>query len=154
MYDDNADGKIDRAVTTFSETLAPFTAPASVFVLSAAPSGATLNTVNVSGNRATLALNQGAGAANTAVGSFRISLTSNVGGIRDASGNLSSHALTAPADRAAPVRVSSTMQDVSLNGRVDRLTAVFSETLQAYSAGTAPWTLTDVPSGGRWRRSQ
>ena len=68
MFDDNADGKVDRVVTTFSETLAPFTAPASVFVLSAAPSGATLNTVNVSANQATLALNQGAGAANTAVG--------------------------------------------------------------------------------------
>ena len=102
MFDDNTDGKIDRVVTTFSETLAPFTAPASVFVLSAAPSGATLNTVNVAANQATLVLNQGAGAANTAVGSFRVTLASNVAGIRDAAGNLSSHVATAPTDRAAP----------------------------------------------------
>ncbi|HEX4982708.1 MAG TPA: hypothetical protein VFV63_13470 [Ilumatobacteraceae bacterium] len=148
MFDDNADGKIDRVLTTFSETLAPFTAAATVFVLTAAPSGATVNTVNVSGNQATLALNQGAAAANTAVGSFRVALSSDVGGIRDTTGNLSSHAATAPTDRAAPVRVSSTMQDVSANGRVDRVTAVFSESLQAYAAGIAPWTLTNVPSGG------
>jgi hypothetical protein len=148
MFDDNTDGKIDRVLTTFSETLAPFTAPASVFVLTTAPSGATLNTVNVSANQATLALNQGAGAANTAVGSFRVTLTSNIAGIRDATGNLSTHVATAPLDRAAPVRVASTMQDVSANGRVDRLTVTFSETLAAYTAPTTVWTLTDVPSGG------
>ncbi len=119
-----------------------------MFVLSAAPSGATLNTVNVSANQATLALNQGAAAANTAVGSFRISLASNIAGIRDATGNLSSHAPTAPTDRAAPVLVTLALLDNNGNGKVDRVTALFSETLQAYSAGTAPWTLTNVPSGG------
>ena len=148
MFDDNADGKIDRVVTSFSEALAPFTAPASVFVLTAAPSGATLNTVDVSANQATLALNQGAGAANTAVGSFRVTLTSNVAGIRDAAGNLSSHVATAPLDRAAPVLVTLALLDSTGNGKVDRVTALFSESLQAYSAGTAPWTLTNVPSGG------
>ncbi|HWM22013.1 MAG TPA: hypothetical protein VNO51_20145, partial [Ilumatobacteraceae bacterium] len=148
MFDDNTDGRIDRVVTAFSETLAPFTAPASVFALSAAPSGATLNSVNVVANQATLVLNQGAGAANTAVGSFRVTLTSNVAGVRDATGNLSSHVATAPTDRAAPVRVTSVMQDVSANGRVDRLTVTFSETLAAYTAPTSIWTLTNVPSGG------
>jgi hypothetical protein len=148
MFDDTADGKIDRVVTTFSEALAPFTAPASVFVLSAAPSGATVNTVTVSANQATLALNQGAGAANTAVGTFRVSLTTNVGGIRDTAGNLSSHALTAPTDRAAPIRVTATMQDATLNGRVDRLTVTFSEPLAAYTAPSSVWSLTNVPSGG------
>jgi len=40
------------------------------------------------------------------------------------------------------------MLDNNSNGKVDRVTAVFSETLSAYTAGTTPWTLTNVPSGG------
>ena len=40
------------------------------------------------------------------------------------------------------------MQDANTNGKVDRVLATFSETLAAYSAGTAPWTLAGVPSGG------
>jgi len=148
MFDDNTDGKIDRVLVKFSETLAPFTAPITVFSLSSAPSAATLNTVTVSSNQATLALNQGANAASTAVGSFKISLTSNTLGIRDAAGNLSSYASTAPADRAAPALVTLSLLDNNGNGKVDSVTAVFSETLQTYSAATAPWTLANVPSGG------
>ena len=149
MFDDNADGKIDRIVTTFSESLAPFTAPASVFVLSAAPSGATLNTVNVSANQATLALNQGAAAANTAVGSFRISLATNIAGIRDATGNLSSHAATAPTDRAAPVLVTLALLDNNGNGKVDRVTALFSETLQATRRARRRGRSPTCPRAGR-----
>ena len=148
MFDDNTDGKIDRVLVKFSEPLAPFTAPVTVFSLSSAPSAATLNTVTVSSNQATLALNQGANAATTAVGSFKISLTSNTLGIRDAAGNLSSYASTAPTDRAAPALVTLSLLDNTGNGKVDRVTALFSETLQTYSAGTAPWTLANVPSGG------
>ena len=148
MFDDNTDGKIDRVLVKFSESLAPFTAPATVFSLSSAPSAATLNTVTVSGDQATLALNQGANAATTAVGSFKISLTSNALGIRDAAGNLSSYASTAPTDRAAPALVTLSLLDNNGNGKVDRVTALFSETLQTYSAATTPWTLANVPSGG------
>ncbi len=148
MFDDNADGKIDRVLVKFSEALAPFTAPITVFSLATAPSGATLNTVVVTGSQATLALNQGAAAANTAVGSFKITLTSNTLGIRDSSGNLSSYVSTAPTDRAAPALVTLSLLDNNGNGKVDRVTALFSETLQTYTAGTTPWTLTNVPSGG------
>jgi hypothetical protein len=148
MFDVNADGKIDRVLVTFSEALATFTAPVSVFPLSSAPSGSTVNTVTVSGTQATLALNQGAAAATTAVGSFSISLTSNAAGIRDAAGNLSSYASAAPTDRAAPALVALSLLDNNGNGKVDALTALFSETLQAYTAGLTPWTLTSVPSGG------
>jgi hypothetical protein len=101
MFDDNHNGKIDRVLVVFSEALAPFSAPTS-FSLSAAPSGATLNSVTVSGAQATLALNEGPGAATTAVGSFKVTLTTDPAGIRDAAGNLASYAATAPTDRAAP----------------------------------------------------
>jgi hypothetical protein len=40
------------------------------------------------------------------------------------------------------------MLDTNTNGKVDRVTAVFSETLAAYTAGTAPWTLANTPSAG------
>ncbi len=41
-----------------------------------------------------------------------------------------------------------TMQDTNSDGLVDHVSIVFSESLAAYSAGTAPWTLANVPSGG------
>ena len=147
MFDDNRNGKIDRVLVVFSEALAPFSAPTS-FSLTSPPSGATLNSVGVSGAQATLALDEGAGAATTAVGSFRVTLTANPAGIHDASGNLASYAATAPTDRAAPALVTLSLLDNNGNGKVDRVTALFSETLQAYTAGTAPWTLANVPSGG------
>ena len=40
------------------------------------------------------------------------------------------------------------MLDTNTNGKVDRVTAVFSETLAAYTAGNAPWTLANTPSAG------
>ena len=148
MFDDTLDGKIDRVLVKFSEPLAPFTAPITVFSLSSAPSAATLGSIAVSGSQATLALAQGAGAATTAVGSFKITLTSNSLGIRDAASNLSSYAATAPTDRAAPALVTLSLLDNNGNGKVDRMTALFSETLQTYTAAATPWTLANVPSGG------
>ena len=119
MFDDNVDGKIDRVLVTFSETLAPFTAPVTVFTLASAPSGATLNNVTVSGTQATVALNQGAGAATTAVGTFTTALATNANGIRDAANNLSSYTATAPTDRAAPALVILSLLDNNGNGKVD-----------------------------------
>lgn len=148
MFDDNVDGRIDRVLVGFSEPLAAFTAPVSVFSLSAAPSGATINTITLAASQATLALNQGTGAPNTAVGSFKVTLTANTGGVRDAAGNTASFAATAPIDRAAPARLSVNLLDSNGNGKVDRVTVVFSETLQTYTAGVTPWTLTNTPSGG------
>ncbi len=148
MFDDNTDGKVDRVLVKFSESLAAFSAPVTVFSLASAPSAATLNTVTVTGSQATLALNQGGGAAATAVGSFKITLTTDSLGIRDTAGNLASYASTAPTDRAAPALVTLNLLDNNGNGKVDRMTALFSETLQAYTAGTTPWTLVNVPSNG------
>lgn len=148
MFDDNVDGKVDRVLVTFSEPLAPLTAAPTVFSLAAAPSGATVNSVAIAGNQAAIALNQGAGAANTAVGSFTVALAANAGGIRDAAGNQASYAAATVTDRAAPALVGLNLLDNSANGKVDRVTAVFSETPSTYSAGITPLTLANVPSSG------
>ncbi|HVN62441.1 MAG TPA: hypothetical protein VMT59_14370 [Gaiellaceae bacterium] len=148
MQDVNANGKVDQVSVTFSETLANST-DASVWTLANVPSGGTLATVSTSGPTATVAITEGAGAANTAVGSMTVALVTGAGGIRDASNNLSSFAAAAPADGAKPVLVSMTMQDTNTNGRVDHVAAVFSETLATpYSAGNGVWTLANTPSAG------
>jgi hypothetical protein len=148
MFDVNADGWVDRVVVTFSEALAPYTAGNGVWALTNAPSGATLAAVGVSGTQAVLDLAQGAGAATTAVGSFQTALAADPAGVRDAAGNQASYASVAPVDRAAPAALSVTMLDNDVDGRVDRVTATFSETLSTYSAGTTPWVLANVPSAG------
>lgn len=148
MGDVNADGKVDQVADTFSEPLAAYSAGSAPWSLASVPSGGTLASVAVSGSTATLTLNQGAGTPSTAVGSFKVTLAANVAGVRDVAGNLSSYAATAPTDGARPVLRTLSLLDNSKNGRVDRVTALFSETLAAYSAGTSPWTLANVPSNG------
>jgi predicted alpha/beta-hydrolase family hydrolase len=148
MFDDNGDGKIDRLYATFSEPLASYSAGTTPWVLTSAPSAATVASATTSGSAVTIQLNQGAGAANTAVGSFTVAMSANAAGVRDASGNQATFTATAPTDRAAPALVTLSLLDATSNGKVDRVTAVFSETLSAYSAGVTPWTLANMPSGG------
>src|SRR5207342_960921 len=138
----NTNGKVDRVLATFSETLAAYSAGTAPWTLANVPSGGSLSSVSVATTVATLTIAEGAGAPDTAVGSFTVALASAATGIRDAAGNLSSFAATSPADGAKPVLVAGTlvMQDVNANGRVDRVQATFSETLSA-STDTAPWTL-------------
>jgi hypothetical protein len=147
MHDDDGDGKIDRILVVYSEALQPFTADVSNFTLANAPSGATVASVTTSGANATLALNEGTGAANTAVGTFTVAHSANAGGIRDAAGNQAVSAAAAPTDKAAPALVTLTLLDSTGNGKVDRVTAVFSETLSATTL-TSQWTLANVPSAG------
>jgi hypothetical protein len=148
MNDINANGKVDQVAMTFSETLSTYTAGNTGWTLASAPSGATLASVAASGTTATMTLNEGAAAASTAIGSFKITLAANAAGIRDAAANLTSWASTAPTDGAAPVLLTLNMNDANTNGKVDQVTAVFTETLGGYTAATAPWTLSGVPSGG------
>ncbi len=147
MQDVNANGKVDQVSVTFSETLASST-DTSVWTLANVPSGGTLATVSTSGAVATIAITEGAGAANTAVGTMTVALVTGASGIRDASGNLSSFAAAAPTDGAKPILVSMTMQDTNANGRVDHVVAVFSEPLASSTLTSPPWTLASVPSGG------
>ncbi len=148
MYDLNANGKVDRVVVVFSEPLGTYTAGTAPWTLSVPPSGASLAAVAISGSTATLTLAEGAGTPNTAVGTFVVALASNALGVRDAAANVSLFAAVAPSDAAAPVLVTLSMLDSTINGKIDRVTAVFSEALSVYTAGNAPWTLTGIPSGG------
>ncbi len=147
MQDTNANGKVDHVVAVFSETLASYTAANTPWTLANVPSAGTIASVAVTGTTATVTITEGAGAANTAVGSFTVALATNANGIRDAANNLSSFAATAPADGAAPVRTAMVMQDTNANGRVDHVAVTFSEPLAA-STDTTSWTLANVPSGG------
>jgi hypothetical protein len=137
MLDVDLDGKVDRAVATFDETLAtPYTAPTSVWTLANAPGGAsnTLASVAVAASTATLILNEGV--ANTASGSFTIALAASATGIRDALGNQSSFAPASVADRAAPVPINVALANGGTLGRADsqdRVTVTYSETLDATS---------------------
>jgi hypothetical protein len=146
LLDGDGNGKVDQVRATFSETLAASTATAP-WTLANVPSGGSLASVATAGTVATLTLSEGAGAANTAVGGFTVALAANATGIRDTAGNQSSFAATAPADKATPVLVTLQMFDNSNNGRIDHVTATFTEALAA-STATAPWTLANVPSGG------
>lgn len=148
MFDVNANGRIDRVVATFDKTLASYTAGTAPWTLANVPSGGSLSSVTVAGATATLDLTEGAGAANTAVGSFTVALAANANGVRGTDGQQASFAATSPTDKAAPARTAMVMQDLSGgDGFVDNVALTFSETLAAYSAGTAPWTLANVPSG-------
>ncbi len=72
------------------------------------------------------------------------------GTILDVAGNALSAGLTGQTytiDRTAPVETALQMLDTNANGKIDRVTATFGETL-ASSTGTAPWTVANVPSGG------
>jgi hypothetical protein len=146
MFDANTNGKVDRVTVTFSETLSSSTLTAP-WTLVNVPSSGSLASVSTSGSVATLAITEGAGNADTAVGSLTVALAANSLGMRDTVGNQASFSASAPADAAAPARLSMSMFDVNTNGKVDRVTATFSESLVSTTL-TAPWTLTSVPSSG------
>ena len=92
------------------------------------------------------------GTTGTDSGSIGLNLTS-VSGIADRATNGLSASLPVVGqaytyDTTAPTLVSLQMFDTNQNGKVDQVKATFSETLASYSAGTAPWTLANVPSSG------
>lgn len=148
MYDDDADGKVDRVTVTFNENLAAYTAEIAPWTLTAPPSGATLNSVSVSGQVATLTLNEGSGPQDTAVGAFTIALAANSNGIRDAAGNQSSFTARAPADKAGPVATN--LATTSIGGGSESgspqpgetLSITFSEKLKASSI--CPFWISDT----------
>jgi hypothetical protein len=148
MQDTNSNGKIDHVVVTFSGALASSTATAP-WTLTNVPSGGSLASVSTSGTTATLVLTEGAGAADTSVGTFKVALAASATGIRDAAGNQSSFAATAPADGAGPLKTAIEMLDANGNGKVDRVRVTYSESVVPVSpATTAKWTLANVPSAG------
>jgi hypothetical protein len=147
MFDINHNGKVDQVVVNYNEPLA--SSPVGTWSLANVPSGGTLNTgaISISGSAVTLPITEGAGAANTAVGSFTVALTGSQP--KDLAGNTAAtFGAIAPTDLAPPAVTSMQMQDTNTNGKVDHVALTFSETLASYTAGSAPWTLANVPSGG------
>ena len=147
MFDVDSDGKVDEVKATFSEPIQSSTNTSS-WTLTNVPSGGSLSSVSTGGSEATLSITEGAGAANTAVGSFTVALAASATGIRDATGNQASFAATAPSDKAAPARTRTEMFDQNTNGRIDEVEIDFSESLASHTAGTGVWNLTGTPSGG------
>jgi hypothetical protein len=150
FFDTDGNGKVDQAKATYNEPLGSYTAGTSPWALTSVPSGGSLSSVSVSGSTVTLNIAEGAGAPDTAIGSFRIAYTAPAsGGIIDAAGNkAATFGNTAPGDQAKPALTSLQMFDTDADGKINQAKATFSETLAGYSAGTAPWTLAGVPSGG------
>jgi hypothetical protein len=148
MYDTNANGKIDRVLAVFDQTLATYTAGVAPWVLANIPSTGSLSSVTVAGTTATLNITEGPGAAATAVGTFTIRLNASSSGIRNVGGNQSSFAARAPTDAAAPARLTMNMTDGDLDGKVDGVMMSFSEALAAYTAPTSVWGMASVPSAG------
>ncbi len=150
MFDTNANGKIDQVKATFNETLAAYTAPNSLWTLANVPSagslaasfgtctgGTTSGGVCVQGAVATLLITEGAGAANTAVGTFTVALGASATGIRDAAGNQSTFAATGPADKAGPVPVALAETNGATDGKFeagDTMTVTFSEVVIGVAA--------------------
>ena len=149
MRDNNANGKVDRVVATFDETLASSTTHAP-WELANVPSGGTKGALSTSGSTATLLIAEGAGAHNTAVGSFTVALAQNATGIRDAFGNQSSFAAQAPTDDASPVPITLTDTDGSINGRFqmgDSAILTFSENV-TNSQTSSNVAVSDPPGPG------
>jgi hypothetical protein len=131
MFDIDADGRIDQAKATFDETLASSTATAP-WTLTNVPSSGSLSAVATSGAVATLTLNEGAGAADTSVGSFQLALATSASGIRDAAGNQATFAASAPDDLAGPVLMTATSTAGTTANRMqagDTFVLTFSEGL-------------------------
>jgi hypothetical protein len=151
MFDGDADGWVDTLIATFDEPLGASSA-VSPWQLSNAPSGSTVASAYTSGGTAVVTLEEGVGAADTAVGSFTVALTAGAGGVTDAAGNPASFAPTAPADEAGPVAVSFGSFDSdhsSGNGRLqsgDYVEVQFSEPLAP--TWTAPLAGTVTLKGG------
>lgn len=141
MQDIDNDGRIDKVLVTFNETLASYTAGNAPWTLTNVPSSGTISSVSVSGAVATVNITEGAGAKDTAVGNFKLALTSSATGIRDTVGNRSSFAATAPSDGAKPVPVTVLLTNKSGNtaGKADVgdfATITYSEPLSVVSACT------------------
>jgi hypothetical protein len=116
MFDDSANGKVDRVVATFDGALAPYTAGTAPWTLTQTPSGGSLSSVSVTGSEATLTIAEGTESPRTDVGNFKVSLAPNSNGIRDSLGNPSSFGPTAPADKARPIPISIADNDSSAGG--------------------------------------
>lgn len=147
------DGFVDRVTVTFSETLTTYSAGLTPWTLANVPSGGVLTGAARSGATMVLTIGTPTGPADTAVGSFTVALAANAAGVRDAAGNQSSYAATAPTDGARPVPLSLSGTGGTTLGRIqpgDTLSVLLSEALGASVTlpASTTVTMTDPPGGG------
>ena len=148
MKDIDGNGKVDRVSADLHARPLAASTDTAPWTLTNVPCGGTLASVSTAGATATLTINEGAGAANTAVGTFKVVLAAAPPASTTPPATYPRFASTAPADQATPILVSLRCRTPTPTARSTMSLATFSETLAAYRAGTAPWTLANVPSGG------
>ncbi len=140
MFDSDANGKVDEVKATFSETLETSNATAP-WTLTDVPSGGTLGAVSTSGTGATLSINEGSGAADTSVGSFKVALAASPSAIHDSGGDQAGFNATTPSDLAGPVLMAATSDSgttTNLMEAGDTLALTFSEALAPSSVPASP----------------
>jgi hypothetical protein len=142
-----ANGRVDTVTAVFSESLAAYSAGTTPWTLANVPSGGSLNTVTVATNTATLNLTPGAGAPDTAVGSFTVALATSAIGIRDAFGNMSSFAAAAPGDGAAPILVSVTSTPGTTAGKMEATNTIAFTYSEAVTSVPVSPTVTENRAG-------
>ncbi len=119
MFDDDANGAIDRVDATFDETLETSGADTTTgWTTNQRPGGINnVSAVGVTGSTASLTFTGGsAGADSAAVGNFTVTLNSGTGQIRDAAGNKAGFSGESPTDEAGPVPRLLDDSDGSSNG--------------------------------------
>lgn len=143
MVDKNANGRIDQVVATFDAALPG--ACNQGWSLAGTPSGGTLANVTIAGTTATLTINEGAGAPDTAVGPFRVSFSPQGGCTAEG------FASVPPSDKAGPVPVGITSTNRGqVAGKMesgDELAITFSEDVTGVP-GTSTVTETDQAGNG------
>jgi hypothetical protein len=127
LWDDNHNGKVDHIRATFSGNL-DAGCDDNWSLSGAVPSGGSLSNVAVSAAVATLTLAEGAGTPDTAVGTLKVSFSSDC--------NATGFGATAPADKAPPavVGISTTNHAGGVAGLMeagDTLVITFSEPIAA-----------------------
>jgi hypothetical protein len=152
LLDNNGNGKVDRVTALFSETLQTYTAGTTPWTLANVPSGATLTSVSLSSATLTLTLAEGAGVANTSVGTMTVAMAGNPAGARDALGNLGSFTATTPLDKAKPAPITIADTNGATDGKAepgDTVVITFSEPLApATVPNSTTVTLTDPVGNG------
>lgn len=142
LQDSNSNGRVNRVLITWSETLAATSTITAPWTLANVPSGGTLASVSASGTAATITITEGTGALDTAVGSMTVALAANAAGPRDAAGNLSVIAARAPSDGARPLLLSFADTNGATDGRIepaDTLSLTFTEPI---APGSVPASVT------------
>jgi prepilin-type N-terminal cleavage/methylation domain-containing protein len=123
-------GLVNRVVVTFDEPLNPdYTAGTPPWTLTNTPNNATLSSVSVQGNVATLALAGGTGTADTEGAGFTVSLSASAQGIRDGFGNQASFTAQTVTDGMGPVPLGAVAKDSNADTQFDEVAVTFSEPL-------------------------